>query len=54
MKLKVYKGTSVMSENAIIDLPTGVCSFYMDNNEPQVPGKLVTISFVYLALDHTI
>ncbi|XP_072031464.1 BBSome complex member BBS1-like isoform X2 [Amphiura filiformis] len=38
MKLKVYKGTSLMSENAIIDLPTGVCTFFMDNNEPRVPA----------------
>lgn len=39
MKLKVYKGTTLISENAIIDLPTGVCTFYMDNNEPRVPGS---------------
>ncbi|XP_041469808.1 Bardet-Biedl syndrome 1 protein-like [Lytechinus variegatus] len=38
MKLKVYKGTTLISENAIIDLPTGVCTFYMDNNEPRVPA----------------
>ncbi|XP_071492569.1 BBSome complex member BBS1-like [Diadema antillarum] len=38
MKLKVYKGTSLISENAIIDLPTGVCTFFMDTNEPRVPA----------------
>jgi Bardet-Biedl syndrome 1 protein len=38
MKLKVYKGTSLMTENAIIDLPTGVVTFYMDTNEPHTPG----------------
>lgn len=32
-------GTNVMSENAIIDLPTGVVTFYMDVNEPRTPGK---------------
>ncbi len=28
-----------MTENAIIDLPTGVVAFYMDTNEPRTPGK---------------
>lgn len=31
-------GTSVMSENTIIDLPTGVVTFYMDVHEPRTPG----------------
>lgn len=39
MKLKVYKGTSLLTENAIIDLPTGVVTFYMDTNEPRTPGE---------------
>ncbi len=26
-------------ESAIVDLPTGVCTFYMDQNEPLIPGK---------------
>ncbi|XP_022090954.1 Bardet-Biedl syndrome 1 protein-like isoform X2 [Acanthaster planci] len=41
MKLKVYKGTSLMSENAIIELPTGVSTFFMDTNEPRVPAIAV-------------
>ncbi|XP_002732274.1 BBSome complex member BBS1-like [Saccoglossus kowalevskii] len=41
MKLKVYKGTSLMSENAIIDLPTGVSTFFMDTNEPRTPAIAV-------------
>lgn len=31
-------GTNVMSENTIIDLPTGVVTFFMDTNEPRTPG----------------
>ena len=31
-------GTNLMSENAIVDLPTGVVTFYMDLNEPRTPG----------------
>ncbi|KAK3862136.1 hypothetical protein Pcinc_031975 [Petrolisthes cinctipes] len=38
MKLKVYKGTNLMSENTLIDLPTGVITFHMDTTEPRVPG----------------
>lgn len=50
MKLKVYKGTSLMSENAIVDLPTGVVTFYMDLNEPRTPAVAVASGpyiFVY-------
>ncbi|KAK3859774.1 hypothetical protein Pcinc_034134 [Petrolisthes cinctipes] len=39
MKLKVYKGTNLMSENTLIDLPTGVITFHMDTSEPRVPGQ---------------
>jgi len=28
-----------MTENTLIDLPTGVVSFYMDQNMPRTPGK---------------
>ncbi|KAK3092485.1 hypothetical protein FSP39_003456 [Pinctada imbricata] len=41
MKLKVYKGTNLMSENTIIDLPTGVETFYMDTHEPRTPAIAV-------------
>ncbi|KAL5009297.1 hypothetical protein ScPMuIL_014878 [Solemya velum] len=47
MKLKVIKpkclfiGTNLMSENTIIDLPTGVVTFYMDSLEPRTPAIAV-------------
>ncbi|XP_013391721.1 Bardet-Biedl syndrome 1 protein homolog [Lingula anatina] len=41
MKLKVYKGTNLVSENTLIDLPTGVATFYMDQNEPRTPAVAV-------------
>ncbi|XP_030074788.1 BBSome complex member BBS1 [Microcaecilia unicolor] len=41
MKLKVYKGTSLMTENALLDLPTGVVTFLMDQNEPRTPAVAV-------------
>ncbi|CAM1320405.1 BBS1 (predicted) [Pycnogonum litorale] len=50
MKLKVYKGTNLMSEHTIIDLPTGVASFYIDSGEPRIPAIAVASGshiFVY-------
>lgn len=41
MKLKVYKNTNLMSEHTIIDLPTGVVTFYMDTLEPRTPAIAV-------------
>ena len=31
-------GTTLVTENTIIDLPTGVVTFYMDTHEPRTPG----------------
>ncbi|XP_066279675.1 Bardet-Biedl syndrome 1 protein-like isoform X2 [Branchiostoma lanceolatum] len=41
MKLKVYKGTTLMTENTIIDLPTAVCTFFMDTHDPRTPAVAV-------------
>lgn len=30
-----------MTENTIIDLPTGVVTFHMDTNEPRIPAIAV-------------
>jgi hypothetical protein len=35
MKLRVYKGTQLVSENTIIDLPTGVVALHMDQGSIQ-------------------
>ncbi|KAK4326344.1 hypothetical protein Pmani_003138 [Petrolisthes manimaculis] len=49
MKLKVYKGTNLMSENTLIDLPTGVITFHMDTTEPRVPAVAVASgSYIYI------
>ncbi|XP_062501221.1 Bardet-Biedl syndrome 1 protein-like [Corticium candelabrum] len=49
MKLKVYKGTALHMESAIVDLPTGVCTFYMDQNEPLIPAVAVASGpFIYI------
>ncbi|XP_076032639.1 Bardet-Biedl syndrome 1 isoform X2 [Oratosquilla oratoria] len=49
MKLKVYKGTTLMSENTLIDLPTGVVTFHMDTTEPRVPAVAVASgSYIYI------
>lgn len=41
MKLKVFKGTSLFMESAIIDLPTALVTFYMDTNDPRTPAVAV-------------
>ncbi|ESO96483.1 hypothetical protein LOTGIDRAFT_115648 [Lottia gigantea] len=49
MKLKVYKNTSLLSEHAIIDLPTGVVTFYMDTLEPRTPAIAVASGpYIYI------
>lgn len=40
LKLKVFKGASLIKESNLIDTPTAVLSFYMDNLQPRVPGYL--------------
>jgi Bardet-Biedl syndrome 1 protein len=50
IKLKVYKGTSLMSESTLMDVPTGIVTFHMDMNEPRVPAVAVASGpsiFVY-------
>lgn len=41
MKLKVFRGTSLLSESSLLDLPSGLVSFFMDLNEPRVPALAV-------------
>ncbi|KAJ3608312.1 hypothetical protein NHX12_025361 [Muraenolepis orangiensis] len=49
MKLKVYRGTALMSENTLLDLPTGLVSFLMDLHEPRLPAVAVASGpFVYV------
>ncbi|XP_046372718.1 Bardet-Biedl syndrome 1 protein homolog isoform X2 [Haliotis rufescens] len=49
MKLKVYKNTNILSEHTIIDLPTGVVTFYMDTLEPRTPAIAVASGpYIYI------
>lgn len=49
MKLKVFKGTSLFMESAIIDLPTALVTFYMDTNDPRTPAVAVASGpFIYV------
>ncbi|XP_076805995.1 BBSome complex member BBS1-like [Clavelina lepadiformis] len=53
MTIKVLKGTSIIQENALLDLPTGVTSVYMDLAEPRTPGVVVASGsglFVYKSM----
>ncbi|XP_037547229.1 Bardet-Biedl syndrome 1 protein [Nematolebias whitei] len=41
MKLKVYRGTALMSESVLLDLPAGLVAFFMDVHEPRIPAVAV-------------
>ncbi|XP_017296240.1 Bardet-Biedl syndrome 1 protein [Kryptolebias marmoratus] len=41
MKLKVYRGTALMSESVLLDLPAGLVAFFMDLHEPRIPAVAV-------------
>ncbi|KAM9700235.1 BBSome complex member BBS1 isoform 2-T2 [Menidia menidia] len=41
MKLKVYRGTALLSESALLDLPAGLVAFFMDLHQPRVPAVAV-------------
>lgn len=38
-KLKVYKGTTLVSEQTLPGTPSALKSFYVDDNDPKLPGK---------------
>ncbi|CAF0884301.1 unnamed protein product [Brachionus calyciflorus] len=38
LKLKVFKGASLIKENNLVDVPTAIISFFMDNLQPRVPA----------------
>lgn len=42
-KLKMFKGTTLVSELGLPGLPSAVQSFYIDENSPPVPGELKKI-----------
>ncbi|XP_060108289.1 Bardet-Biedl syndrome 1 protein [Heteronotia binoei] len=49
MKLKVYRGTDLLSENALPDLPASVAAFLMELREPYMPAVAVASGpFVYV------
>ncbi|XP_047132073.1 Bardet-Biedl syndrome 1 protein homolog isoform X1 [Hydra vulgaris] len=49
MKLRIFKGTAILSESSITDLPTAVVSFNMDSVEPRTPAIAVASGpFVYI------
>eukprot|EP00965_Chrysotila_dentata_P224863 6194432-Pleurochrysis_carterae.AAC.5 len=36
-KLKIYKGTTLLSENILLDTPVAIAVFYPDNRKPAIP-----------------
>ncbi|KAK6620339.1 hypothetical protein RUM44_006740 [Polyplax serrata] len=41
IKLKVYKGTSLLSENTLIEIPTALVAFYHDHHDKRIPSVAV-------------
>ncbi|CAG0912671.1 unnamed protein product [Notodromas monacha] len=49
MKLKVYKGTALETENTLVDLPTSVVTFQMETMQPRIPAIAVaSAAYVYI------
>lgn len=49
MKLKVYRGMGLLSENALPDMPASVAAFLMEQHEPRTPAVAVASGpFVYV------
>lgn len=49
MKLKMYCGTELTFDTPLLNMPTSVCTFYMDNTEPRTPAVAVASgSFIYI------
>lgn len=35
---QVYRGTSLVAENPLLDLPVALVAFHMDHTQPRIPG----------------
>lgn len=50
-KLKVYKGTTLVSEQNLPGIPSNVQTLYVNDNEPRIPGAIFNshkyITFVF-------
>ena len=48
-KLKVYKGTVLLSENVLLDAPVAICAFYPEAKKPNLPSVAVAAGpFVFI------
>ena len=48
-KLKIYKGTSLISEHTLLDFPCAIASYYSDKSSPHIPALAVgSGNFVYI------
>ena len=49
IRLKVYKGTSLLANMQLINLPSGICTFFIDTIEPMTPAIAVASGpYVYV------
>lgn len=43
-KLKVYKGTTLISEQNLPGIPSSVKTLYTDDHEPKIPGEFTVFN----------
>jgi len=42
----ISAGTTLVSENTFLDLPTSVVTFYLDTNDPRTPGLVMFVLLI--------
>jgi Bardet-Biedl syndrome 1 protein len=48
-RLRVFKGTALVSDHALLDVPVAMCTFYTDTHRPRTPAVAVASgTFVYI------
>ena len=48
-KLKIFKGTSLLSEHLLLDVPVALCTFFSDRTGPRTPSVAVAAGpFVFI------
>jgi Bardet-Biedl syndrome 1 protein len=48
-RLRIFKGTSLVSDHALLDVPVAMCAFYTDTHRPRTPAVAVASgSFVFI------
>lgn len=47
-RLKVYKGTVLVSDQTLPDIPSGLITFWTESTEPKIPGRYILFLYIQL------